>query len=317
MQKEKEAQKEKTKKEKYKKNLTIFEKDLDFPDFALQLEDKKEVDECILDMKCLGDCDPEVHQAKQLQDMKSQGGRKKSPQVKTDNRAVHRCPQCDEVFQNDSVLTNHMKLKHGGKPNCPFCNVGFWNLKSLKKHIDEYHSETPRTDKIQVKPSKGVCIFFMQAKGCKKGTECDYSHERSVNSVVEKIPKLCQNSRSCRWKPRCRYIHAEDGETMPQRAPRERTSRVQVGHCYHSARECPRGGPGSCRFSHKPEPRDQGFGSARFPHPPPGYRAVQQEQQQQQVEYGSQMVMIQVPLNSLREFPSLPVPKKTPRVGSL
>ena len=30
----------------------------------------EEVDECILDIKCEGNCDPVVHQAQQLKDMK-------------------------------------------------------------------------------------------------------------------------------------------------------------------------------------------------------------------------------------------------------
>ena len=60
----------------------------------------------------------------------------------------------------------------------------------------------------------------MQPRGCKKGSKCDFSHERVGNNQVEKLPKLCQNSRMCSWKPRCRYIHPEDGKTLPERAPR-------------------------------------------------------------------------------------------------
>ena len=39
-----------------------------------------------------------------------------------------------------------------------------------------------------------------------------------------------------------------------------------------------------------------------------------QQLQVQQVEYGSNIVRIQVPINSVREFPSLPAPKKTSNV---
>ena len=47
---------------------------------------KEEVDECILDIKCEGNCDPVVHQAQQLKDMKLQGGRRSSSQENSENK---------------------------------------------------------------------------------------------------------------------------------------------------------------------------------------------------------------------------------------
>ena len=62
-------------------------------------EEKKEVDECILDVKCDGDCVEVVHQAEQLRNMQLQGGRRESPQEKSVIKKVQRRPQCDVVFR--------------------------------------------------------------------------------------------------------------------------------------------------------------------------------------------------------------------------
>ena len=72
---------------KIEKNMMMFEHGgnivLNFDD-----EEKKEVDECILDVKCDGDCDEVVHQAEQLRNMQLQGGRRDSPQEKS---VIKRC----------------------------------------------------------------------------------------------------------------------------------------------------------------------------------------------------------------------------------
>ena len=212
-------------------------------------EEKKEVDECILDVKCDGDCDEVVHQAEQLRNMQLQGGRRDSPQEKSVIKKVQRCPQCNLVFQKNTSLQKHVKENHG--LSCPFCQIGFFNQNALNDHIGQAHSETLSMKKTDKRPSKGPCAFFKQPRGCKKCSECDYSHENSAYSKIEKIPKLCRNSRMCNWKPRCRYVHPEDGETFPQRASRM-------------------GGSSG-----------QGFGSPRLSRPPPGFSQVPRKQEKQ------------------------------------
>ena len=55
---------QKEKKERYEKTLILFEHGGDLM-IDLQDNEKEEVDECILSIKCQGDCDPVVHQAEQ------------------------------------------------------------------------------------------------------------------------------------------------------------------------------------------------------------------------------------------------------------
>ena len=62
---------------------------------------------------------------------------------------------------------------------------------------------------------------------------------------------MCFNGPNCTWKPRCRYVHPEDGEFIPPRADRQVTglqSRVPGGE----------------------ERRDQGFVLPEINQPPPG-----------------------------------------------
>ena len=142
----------------------------------------------------------------------------------------------------------------------------------------------------------------MQPRGCKKGSDCDFSHDRSKNCQVDKVPKLCRNSSRCTWKPRCRYVHPEDGESIPQRVPRERNS--------SGLRER------SSRFLQGPDASSQGFGTTSSSQPPPGHRAVEREQQleEMQVEEGSNKVRVQVHSYSLKDFPILPTPQKVTKI---
>ena len=163
----------------------------------------------------------------------------------------------------------------------------------MKQHIDFMHKNiTPRpsviTESVTRSRPKNICIFNLQPNGCKKGLNCTHSHETNNQlHKINKIPKLCYNGPSCNWMPVCRYIHQEDGESLPARAPRvprEESRRFQVKQCYWSASECPRGGPTSCSFVHMPEPIPQGFVTEDRSQPPPGY--------------------------SLTEYPGLPAPRR-------
>ena len=93
--------------------------------------------------------------------------------------------------------------------------------------------------------SRNPCIFFLQPRGCKKVSNCDFSHVEGQSYTVVKIRKLCRNSTGCTWKPRCKYVHPEDGEVIPARPTRE-------------------GGSGS-------QPRQAGFGTQDCSQAPPGY----------------------------------------------
>ena len=131
-----------------------------------------------------------------------------------------------------------------------------------------------------------MCLFYQQPKGCKKGFNCTHSHEINEQLPnITKVPKMCYNGPSCTWKPGCRYVHPEDGETIPVReALWQEGRRPQVKVCYWSAAKCPRGGPATCTFTHRPEPNNQGFASGKYRRPPPEH--------------------------SLSEFPDLPTQKE-------
>ena len=179
---------------------------------------------------------------------------------------------------------------HSGHPNYPFCKVGFYNTDAMMKHIETNHKESqtrPSVIKKTVRNQKpnSICIFNLQPRGCKKGESCEFSHKTgSQYQGISKVPKICGNGEGCSWKPGCRYVHPEDGESIPPRATRggARESRAKI--CHWSARECPRGGPGSCSYVHQPEPINQGFLTPDVSQPPPGF--------------------------SMTEFPVLPAPKR-------
>ena len=252
-----------------------------------------ETDECIVSVKCLGNCD---HISCRMQTLKLQGGRRTSPATNAEIRNIYRCLQCNFKATQKNEVERHVQNEHVLSPNCPFCQVGFSNLGALKKHIENNHKEVEDPivrqsviiQNTNSTPSsrKRLCIFHLQPQGCKKGQSCDFSHEsnRQQNKIV-KVRKVCQNGYSCAWKPCCRYVHPEDGETIPAWAPREGGRRSQAKPCYWSAEECPRGGPGSCSFPHTLQPSNQYFLSQQLSQPPPGYS-------------GS--------LSSVTEFPGLP-----------
>ena len=72
-------------------------------------------------------------------------------------------------------------------------------------------------EKSELAKSKGLCAFFTKPQGCKKGLFCDFSHDQSSFATIEKVRKACRNGFQCLWKPRCKFVHFEDGEVMPPR----------------------------------------------------------------------------------------------------
>ena len=151
----------------------------------------------------------------------------------------HRCPQCNFTSAIKNDIEKHVKTKHDSHPNCPFCHVGFFNLSALKHLIDSMHKE-PLVSELRTNvitngntksPHNRPCVFFLQPRGCKKGQSCDFSHDANrLQLRISKVPKLCYNGPTCNWKPSCRYVHLEDGETIPARAPRERGRRIEYNN---------------------------------------------------------------------------------------
>ena len=144
-----------------------------------------EVDECIVTANCQGNCD---HITCRLQTMKLQGGKRTSPGSEAEVRIAHNCPQCNFKSAIKSDVERHVQTEHGSHPNCPFCQIGFYNLSALKHHIDTMHKEplpsNPRTsvvtrNNINTRNSEKTCVFYFQPRGCKKGTNCDFSHDSS------------------------------------------------------------------------------------------------------------------------------------------
>ena len=167
----------------------------------------------------------------------------------SEHRTMHRCPQCNFISQDKAIFDQQIKQVHSNLPTCPFCYIGFTNHIFLRKHIDQYHQEktlqrVQRNNNVvqgsqnRLESKKGPCAFFPQPQGCRKGSECDFSHEQNSDGAVLKVRKLCRNGFRCSWKPSCKFIHLEDGEVMPPRLQKEQV---------------------------------QGFVMPNLSHPPPGY----------------------------------------------
>ena len=116
---------------------------------------------------------------------------------------------------------SHVQNEHGSHPNCPFCQIGFTNLTVLRKHIYTMHTEqSPHNARASVIVQNNIstrrikqkqCIFFLQPRGCKKGSSCDFSH--NINNQQPRITKVrivFYNGPTCTWKPGCKYVHLED-----------------------------------------------------------------------------------------------------------
>ena len=117
--------------------------------------------------------------------------------------------------------------------------MGFTNHLVLRKHTDFYHPDknlktvqidnsavqgTHTSPQIITMPNrkKGICAFFLQPRGCKKGSDCDFLHEQNNKTMVTKVRKACRNGLTCFWKPGCKFLHPEDGDVMPPRVQGER-----------------------------------------------------------------------------------------------
>ena len=297
------------------------------------LEKKNEdVDECIKDAICQGNCEHvgcSLTQLKNLRVMKQNGGRRTSPSQEGVQVVRIPCPQCNFTASQKSEVDNHVRKEHGNHPSCPFCLIGFFNQGALRKHIEESHKENTQVIREFKCPqcnlkvnqqkdldthvinehgnhpscpfclisfhnqealkrhidnchhehtqivrdvgrsarrqpiTKGPCIFYLQPRGCKKGNNCDFSHEQGANYTSIKVPKLCHNGTRCNWKPRCRYIHPEDGEIIPPRSRREGRPSWEEGRVSLEEGRAPREVEG--------RQQEQVFVVLDSTQPPPGY----------------------------------------------
>ena len=117
--------------------------------------------------------------------MKEQGGRRTSPVEEVILTPWFHCPQCNIATRNKNALEKHVQTAHSIKPTCNICHVGFHHQAALNRHKQEQHNRPTsnvsenRPACIQNRPavSKGYCIFFLQQRGCKKGSSCDFLHE--------------------------------------------------------------------------------------------------------------------------------------------
>ena len=151
--------------------------------------------------------------------MKSTGGKRNSPAEQATQRKLFPCHLCDFSSESQSVWDKHLKEQHRNVFTCPFCDNTFRELNIVKKHIFEAHKENGT--RVNKSTKNTPCTFFSQVNGCKKKENCDFSHDLTNNdNKNNKVPKHCWNGPMCRWKPRCRYVHPEDGETIPPREER-------------------------------------------------------------------------------------------------
>ena len=296
------------KEKKIKENLKIFE----------SIETKTiehSPDECINLGACLGDCD-KVSQAKRLSDLKQSGSKRTCPQLNPQQKPMLYCNVCTFMSQNKVYFESHMK-KHKEENNtkqrilaCTQCGFKAMSKERLSKHISDEHSISVQD--MNNSNKKGPCRFFGTNNGCNMGYSClfDHSPEAQAQSVT-KVPKLCRLKQSCGWKPRCRYVHPEDGESLPVQRLREGPREGVIRNCFYP-NNCPRGGPvaqgGFCSYFHPNSPRVQDFVSLDYSQQPPGWSRLPppaQDREQEQEVRGAVRVIVPN-RRCLKQYPNLP-----------
>ena len=104
----------------------------------------EEVDECIEDAFCQGNCEHvgcSLAQLRSLSLMKEQGGERTSPLQQVIQTAKIKCPQCSFSSNQKREIDNHVINTHNNRPSCPFCLVKFNTEEVLQKHIEDRHKE--------------------------------------------------------------------------------------------------------------------------------------------------------------------------------
>ena len=66
-----------------------------------------------MDVKCKGDCrhivEEDLKNLRDMRNIKQNGGNTFLPMVDQEERSVHRCPQCNEIYQNKTAIEQHVK----------------------------------------------------------------------------------------------------------------------------------------------------------------------------------------------------------------
>ena len=78
--------------------------------------EENQEDECIMNIKCKGDC--------------------------THIMVEYQCHQCVSRFKNKTAMEKHVKESHTKFSICPFCSVSLSNSQVLGKHIEDHHPDT-------------------------------------------------------------------------------------------------------------------------------------------------------------------------------
>ena len=156
---------------KIKKNTELFNKiiekqlnDGEIVDIDISIYQKNDMEECDggeISRKTTGYGPNDL---KSLVRNKEMGGRRTSPQENTQNKnkSILKCPQCDFMSQKQTVFNDHMTKVHAGKPNCPFCFLGFKDFPALRKHCESSHQEVNKDNQQSKLPAnkKRPCRFF-------------------------------------------------------------------------------------------------------------------------------------------------------------
>ena len=198
------------------------------------------------------------------------------------------------------------------KVDCAQCGFKARSKERLSKYINDVHSESVQP--IHISNKKGPCRFYGTDKGCNMGYSCLFDHSSEAHAkIVTKVPKLCRLKESCGWKPRCRYVHPEDGESLPVQRVREGPREGMARICFYPT-NCPRGGPlaqgGFCSYFHPNSTTVQDFISLDYSQQPPGWSRLpppaQTREQEQNLQEVRGAVRVIVPNRMCRkQYPNL------------
>ena len=243
-----------------------------------------DIDECIKDSRCEGNCN-DIAQARRLKELKESGGKRCSLLSKPEQSRLQdfSCNLCKYRTKSMDEFKRHKTTVH--EFICPICGGVFKMKSEVENHINTLHKENRSSN--QHTYNKRPCRFYNQ-QGCKKGRECDFLHEnKSQGQTRIKIQKLCRNEGNCSWKPIFKFIHLEDGEEL--RVIKNVARLEDRQNSYRESSVLQR----DCGVSHPP-----GFGPCQY--------SLRMNQQWNQNIRKS--VIMRVPnLRSMEIFPSLPL----------
>ena len=265
------------KEKKIHKNMKLFKVLVD------EVKESEDPDECINKVNCEGSCN-EVADAVKLHLMKKAGITRTCPQDKPLEKVMLKCEKCEFISQNKVYFTKHMN-----------------------NHYEEESKIAKKARNISGQNKiKKPCSYFNNPNGCKKGNSClwDHSDEAQAQSV-KKIPKICQNKDTCTWKPRCKYVHPENGESLPVKQARVFSAlQMSQGQSFHqAASKGHQGGSGSLGFG-SPDIGRHPPGWTQIP--PPTYQSPGQVMENIKKKIQEMMMNVIVPdLMCLSQFPNL------------